>query len=187
MAANPILRSVRRVIVLVAGAVVLIAGLIVWLERGSGAGGHADHLIDTRRATIGGVRARTTRAAAEMLLGRGTRVSRRFVRSPGQGHWVEQVSYPGAGMVVTYIEVAHPPRSLVAAVLTRDRRYRTADGLGVGTSVARLRREASLTCGNLSPETGSIQCSRGGYHQPVTAFDAQNGAVVWVMAVSSAD
>lgn len=176
----------RRVIVVVASATVLLAGLLVWLERGSGTGGRADHLIDTRRAAIGGVLPRTTRAAAEQVLGHGTRVSRTFVRSP-ESHWVEQVSYPGARLVVTYIELAHPRRSLVAAVLTRDRRYRTADGIGVGTSVARLRREGSLTCGNASPETGSIQCSRGAYQQPVTAFEAKHGAVVWVMAVSSAD
>jgi hypothetical protein len=154
---------------------------------GQGAGEDPNHSIDPVHGAIGGVRVRESRASAEQLLGRGVRVSRRPMQG-NAGYIVEKVHYPTSGLDVWYLtETGGRHRSLVGVVITSDRRYRTPDGLGVGSTLVEAQQEKALTCSNVTEPTYA-DCQGGlGYEQPVTNFQVRSGAVARVIAVSVAD
>jgi hypothetical protein len=142
-----------------------------------------DTSIDVTGA-IGGVRALERRSAAERLLGRGEVVSR-VTRHPKEGAYtLIRVRYQASQLLVVY--VARPGRSArVAEIFTASPRYRTSDGLRVGSTLARARRERGITC---YQQTGYLACQGGlGYEHPVTSFTVRGGRVIRVLMAARAD
>lgn len=161
-----------------------VLALAAACSSGHGAGGRPDPntTIDVTGA-IGGVHAHESRSAVERLLGRGQVLSR--VRRPGSPPYtLIRVRYPASALGVWYDQVkGGPPR--VAAVFTRSPRYRTADGLRVGSALARARREPGLTC---AQQTGYVDCEGGlGYQKPVTSFMVRGGRIVRIAMFAVAD
>jgi hypothetical protein len=180
----------RRLAVMIGGVVVIASavGLVVAFGGGGpAAGADPNHGIDPVHGAIGGVRVREPRAMAERLLGRGVRVSRKPMQG-NAGYTIEQVHYAADALDVWYVtETSGKHRSIVALVSTGDRRYRTKDGLGVGSTLAEAQREPALSCSNVSAPTFA-DCQGGlGYEKPVTNFQVRGGAVARIIAISVAD
>jgi hypothetical protein len=187
---TPRMHLTRRLAVLIGGVVVIASA--VGLVVAFGGGGHAgsadpNHSIDPVHGAIGGVRVREPRGTAGRLLGRGARVSRRPMQG-NTGYTVEQVRYTASGLDVWYVnEPGGTHRSIVALVSTTARRYRTTDGLGVGSTLAEAQREPALHCSNVSAPTYA-DCQGGlGYEKPVTTFQIRGGKVSRIIAISVAD
>jgi len=143
----------------------------------------AQTLIDVRGA-IGGIRAGETRGQAERVLGHGTTIST-TTRHPKSGAYtLARVSYPGSGLVVVYSQPAHR-RPIVFGIFTSSRRYHTASGLRVGSTLGQARRTPGVRC---FQQSGEVDCQGGlGYEQPVTGFTVRHGRVVDVFMAAVAD
>jgi len=130
---------------LAATVAVLAAAAACSSGHGAAARPDPNTSIDVTGA-IGSVRALELRPAAERLLGGGEVVSSvtRHPRKSGP-YTLTRVRYPASGLTVIYTERPHgTPR--VVEVFTSSARYRTADGLGVGSSLAKARREPGIRC-----------------------------------------
>jgi len=57
------------------------------------------------------------------------------------GHWI---LYPRAALYVGYLKLKGEERAI--ALVTQSSRYRTPSGVGVGTSVAELRKRVKIAC-----------------------------------------
>ncbi len=92
--------------------------------------------------------------------------------------------YPASSLVVVYFVPAGRP-GRVAGVLTDSPRYRTADGLHVGSTLAQARREPGIQC---TYQPGYYACQGGlGYERPVTSFTVRGGRVASVFMAAVAD
>lgn len=170
----------------------LLAVLTLTLLSGAcAAGSWATHpqtvdphtLIDVRGA-IGGIHAGETRGQAERVLGRGTTISTTIRHPKSGGYTLARVAYPGSGLVVVYSEPAHR-RPIVFGIFTSSRRYHTASGLRVGSTLGHARRTPGVRCVH---QVGEIDCQGGlGYERPVTGFTVRHGRVVDVFMAAVAD
>ncbi len=120
------------------------AAITVPLAAGSGSPNHivVDH-------SIGAVSILESRASVERDLGHGL-----TVKKNASEHWVE-VRYPKAALLVGYASHTRldPVHEQVVFVVTTSPRYRTASGVGVGSSVAAVRSIRGVTCdANSSPQ-----------------------------------
>jgi hypothetical protein len=86
------------------------------------------------------------------------------------------------------LDVAHAPpgglrqAAVVFAILTTSSRYRTRDGVGVGSSLERVNRIRGIECFN-----GGSDCHHGNVHdKPGTGF-ALRGGKVWRVAITTLD
>lgn len=103
---------------------------------GSGGGREPSHLIT--RFSIGGVRLDERRSDVEAALGAGRTVH-------GDAASGATVHYAGAGLTIFYAGVG-APKGRTYFVATSDRRYRTAGGIGVGSTVDQVSTLAGVTC-----------------------------------------
>src|SRR5690349_6351825 len=143
---------------------VLAVLILVLVSSGCAAGDQAGRgqtvdphtLIDVRGA-IGGISAGETRAQAERILGPGKIVST-TTRHPKSGAYtLTRVAYPASGLVIMYTRLSHR-RPVVFGVSTTSRRYHTAGGLRVGSTLAEARRTPGIRCYH---QVGYIACQGG--------------------------
>jgi hypothetical protein len=168
-------------------------GVLLWLCAGCGLGssaasgsGRADSNTSIQiTGAIGGVHPGDSRTTVDHKLGSGTTISTKHHHQPvGGDYTLTTVAYPGSQLVITYAGSADR-RARVALISTTSSRYRTPDGLGVGSSLAKARREHGIRC---SPQPGYYACQGGlGYEKPVTSFTVKNGRVVRVFVAAVAD
>ena len=70
-------------------------------------------------------------------------------------------------------------------VFTTSPRYHTADGFGVGSTLAQARQEPGIRC---YAQRSYFACQGGlGYEKPITSFTVRNGEVVRVFMAAVAD
>jgi hypothetical protein len=94
------------------------------------------------------------------------------------------VSYAASHLVLTYVDTPSRP-AWVFLISTTSPRYRTADDLGVGSTLAAARSSSGITC---TAQPGYQACQGGrGYEQPVTSFTVKQGRVVRVFVAAVAD
>jgi hypothetical protein len=143
-----------------------------------------DTFIDVN-GSIGGIHIRETRIEVEKRLGAGKTLSTvsRHQKVAGDST-ITRINYPASQLVVTYIETSTRP-AWVFGVSTTSPRYRTTDGLGVGSTLVQARREPGIRC---SVQPGYLACQGGlGYEKPISSFTVRNGHVVSVFAAAVAD
>ncbi len=121
--------------------------------------------------SIGGIALGETRARA----GHGTVLSSRLDRSARPRPLrVTRVAYAGRSVVATFIG------DRVGLIETRSARYRTSDGLGVGSSFADVQALGGVQC----YPPGGIECQHGyrAVNRPGTTFrfDAPDGHVTFI-------
>jgi len=141
-------------------------------------------LIDIRGA-IGGIHAGETRTQAERIIGPG-RIISTTTRHPngGAAYTLARVAYPGSDLVIMYTRTSHR-RPIVFAISTTSRRYHTAGGLRVGSTLAQARGTPGIRC---TDQVAYVACQGGlGYEKPVTSFTVRNGKVVGVFMAAVAD
>jgi hypothetical protein len=142
----------------------------------------ADTSIDVNGA-IGGIHTGDTRVAVEKRLGAGKTISIVSRHQVGGGA-ITRVDYPASQLVVMYLESSTQP-AWVFGVSTASRRYRTTDGLGVGSTLRQARREPGIRC---SVAPGYLACQGGlGYQKPISSFTVRNGRVAGVFTAAVAD
>lgn len=168
--------------------VALLAATAALASAAGCSGGHGGGRVDPNTSiditgAIGGVHAHETRSAVERLLGPGQVLSR--VTRPGPPRYaLIRVRYPASGLGVWYDQARRGP-PLVAAVFTSSTRYRTPDGLRVGSTLAQVHREHGIRC---YAQRGYLACQGGlGYQKPITSFTVRDGRVVRVLMVAVAD
>jgi hypothetical protein len=134
---------------------------------------------------IGGIHTRDTRTAVEKQLGPGKTISTSTRKQKvGGDYTLTRVLYPASQLVVLYITSASRP-TWVFGVFTSSPRYHTADGLGVGSTLAQARHEPGIRC---SPQPGYSACQGGlGHEEPISSFTVKNGRVVRVFTAAFAD
>jgi hypothetical protein len=173
---------VRRVVVL--GAAGLVLAVIVtgysWASSRSQEQGTPDPNTSINvDGSIGGVQPRETRSRVEHLLGPGQLLS-----TTAGSYTVTRVSYPASDLLVTYVHSGSSPDQALG-ISTTSSRYHTADGLRLGSTLAKARAEAGLTCYYQPTEW---DCEGGlGAEKPVTVFTVKAGRVVRVLVLAVAD
>ena len=106
--------------------------------------------------SVGGVRVHESQTQVEMVLGDGKTKSSRLTSSAVT---LKSVDY--GGLIVRYAGV-DSKHLLVVGVYTSSRRFRSSDGLGVGSTIADLRNDPAVDCSNAaSLTTPSCQAPRG--------------------------
>lgn len=134
---------------------------------------------------IGGIHARDTRIAVERRLGAGTTISTSTHKQKiGGTYTLIRVRYPASQLVVLYVTSPGRP-AWVFGVFTTSPRYRTADGLRVGSTLAQARHEPGIRCYD---QQSYFACQGGlGYEKPITSFTVRHGEVVRVFMAAVAD
>jgi hypothetical protein len=122
------------------------------------------------------------RADVERVLGSGIVIKTETEPAGAAGH-AEYVRYPKDGLEVVYVSstAAQRARGLAIAVLTTSSRYRTKQGVGVGSSLTDVRAIRGIEC------YGAGDCQHGNAHnKPGTGF-AFRGGRVWRVVVTILD
>ena len=131
---------------------------------GSGGGNPALSTVITV-SSLGGVRLGEVKARVDAALGGGASAP------PSAGLTV--VGYPAAAMVVTF------QNDHVFSIATGDARYRTAQGVGVGSAVGAVRKLSNASCIDLGG--GAFDCkvddSGGSGAPPLMDFQGGSGKV----------
>lgn len=171
---------------------VSVLGLLLSLTGAACAGGHETRTCPAKSPlivldrSIGGVAVKEERSDVECRLGRGRLVEAWNQKPPEPALHLEHVRYPMAGLDVWYVsrDATRPERARgrVMTVRTRSARYRTAEGVRVGSPVTKLLALPGLGC--LLATCGHRLTGR----QTGTVFrlDRSGGRVIWI-AVSIAD
>jgi hypothetical protein len=152
------------------GAGALLGLILAGCGGSSGSPVHANTLIVLDRS-IGGVALTEKRGDVERTLGEGYLLRVEDQKPPEPRLHFETVLYSN-GLQVGYISLNADARSLsrgrVGYLLTRSPRFRTREGVHVGSTAAELHSIQGVTCGNL----GNIDCRHGGriHNQPGTFF-----------------
>jgi hypothetical protein len=89
--------------------------------------------------------------------------------------------YPRAGIYVDY--AGSGARQVAAVVLTRSPHYRTRSGIGVGSSLAQLRRHIKVTCYGGAPAPGQCQHEKSNINLPFTVFNVDTAKRVVEVAI----
>ena len=131
---------------------------------GSGGGNPAPSTVITT-SSLGGITLGEARARVDAVLGGGSSAP------PVDGLTV--VGYPAAAMVVTF------QNGRVFSIATADARYRTAQGMGVGSPVGGVRKLGNASCVDLG--NGAFDCkvddAGGSGHPPLIDFQGDTGKV----------
>jgi hypothetical protein len=133
--------------------------------------------------SIGGVSLKEKRADVERMLGPGVVVKTEDQKPPEPPAHEEDVQYARDGLEVVYVSQTAAQRAsgLVIAVLTTSSRYRTKEGVGVGSTLADVRAIRGIKC------YGAGDCQHGNTHnKPGTGF-AFRGGRVWRVVVTILD
>jgi len=133
--------------------------------------------------SIGGVALKDQRSNVERSLGRGFVVRAEDQKPPDPPAHGEQVRYAKYGLDVWYVSRNATPleraRGRVIVVLTHSPRYRTAQGLRVGSTAEALRSIGGVNCFH-----GSTECQHGynAVNHPGTTFrlDRPAGVIVQI-------
>jgi hypothetical protein len=149
---------------------------------------HANTLIVLDHS-VGGVALNEQRAVVERSLGRGFVVKAGDQKPPGPTVHGEDVLYAKHGLEVVYISRNATPASRahgrVVLVLTHSPRYRTPQGVHVGSTAAELHSIKGVDC----DEPAGLDCQHGGHvhNQPGTTFrlDYPGGKVVRIAIARS--
>jgi hypothetical protein len=169
------------------GAAVLLGLILVGCGSSARSHVHGDTLIVLDRS-MGGVALRERREDAERILGDGHLLGAQDQKPREPRLHFEAVRYPN-GLQVGYVSENATARSVargrVAYLLTRSPRFRTKEGVHVGSTVAELRSIKGVICGNLL----NLDCQHGGriHNQPGTLFklSAPHGVVVSIAIAPS--
>jgi hypothetical protein len=131
---------------------------------GSGGGNPAPSTMITV-SSLGGIRLGEGKAGVDAALGSGTPAS-----SSGG---LTVIGYPAAALVVSF------KNDRVFSIATGDARYHTADGVGIGSAVAVVRKLLNVSCLDLGD--GAFDCkvddSGGSGTPPLIDFQGGNGKV----------
>jgi hypothetical protein len=128
--------------------------------------------------SIGGVHPGEARAVVERLLGAGKVTSTQVHKRRGRGPvTLTIVRYRASQLVVVYAQAAAvAPYAL--AVSTTSRRYHTAGGLRVGSTLAETRKTTGISC---TAQPTGVACDGGlGFAKPMTTFVVQHDRVIQV-------
>ncbi len=158
----------------------LCVGLVVAACGSSSS--HAPRVAIVIDKSIGGVSLKERRSAVERTLGHGVVVKTEDQKPPEPPAHVEVVMYPD-GLEVVYVSrtAAQRARGVAIAVLTKSSRYRTKEGVHVGSSLADVRQIPGIKC------DGGNDCQHGNTHnKPGTGF-AMRGGRVWRIVVTILD
>ena len=111
--------------------------------------------------SIAGVALGAQRSDVDRLLGRGNVLRTSDQKPPEPPAHVEDVLYPN-GLEVDYVSRSASSRAhgRAALLITSALGFQTRGGVGVGSSAAKLRAVAGVTCGNLL----GLDCQHGGHH-----------------------
>lgn len=158
-----------------------LLGLLLPLTASACGGGQAGDRSIVLDRSIGGVALKEKRSEVERRLGDGVVVRTQDQKPPEPSLHVEQVKYPKQGLEVVYVSRDATPleraRGRVYFVRTASPRYRTTQGIHVGSPATSLRSISGLTC-------FTVECQHG-YHAnglPGTTFriDAPHGHVLYI-------
>jgi hypothetical protein len=140
-------------------------------------------LIDVT-GSIGGVKARESRAQVEHLLGLGKVVSTSsHHQKVGGDYTLTRVLYPSSRLVVLYV-TSGKRSPQVFGVFTTSPRYHTATGLRVGSTLEQASHTPGIHC---YAQNGYFACQGGlGYEKPITSFTVKDGRVVRVFVAAVA-
>jgi hypothetical protein len=154
----------------------------------SGSRTRANTLIVLDRS-IGGVSLRERRLEVEHVLGRGVVLHTSDQKPPEPRLHFEDVLYSN-GLEIGYVSGDATPRSRargqVIILLTRSPRFRTPQGVHVGSTAAGLGSINGVKCGNLA----NVECQHGGHvhNQPGTLFRLSGpGGVVVSISIAYSD
>ena len=168
----------RRDIQLVVGSSLL---LVVGALAACGQGTTSESLLLER--SIGSVHLKEPRTQIEHDLGKGRLVSSKLDRSARpEPVREEKVAYDRQHLVVYYISSKHHA-AIAYVVATTSSRYRTKSGVGVGASLAKLKKLGGVEC-------YGTHCQHfQGHNKPGTAFrmTAPNGQVAQILVIVSVD
>jgi hypothetical protein len=97
------------------------------------------------------------------------------------------VRYEDANLGITYPSSPKYPDGLAYLISTTDPRYRTRDGIGVGSTYREVRGVDGVRCFNQRGEDYA-DCQVGlGHEQPLIVFNVRAGKVALVAAYGAAD
>ena len=145
------------------------------------------HLV-TPSGVVGPIRLFESRSSVGRRLGeRGTVVVQRPERGTTQDVVVTRVRYEDASLEITYLSSPKYPDGLAYLISTSDPRYRTRDGIGVGSTFRQVRSVDGVRCFNERGEDYA-DCQVGlGHEHPLVVFDVRAGKVALVAAYGAAD
>ena len=126
------------------------------------------------RHSLGGIELGESQAAVERLTGSGHKLNT-------QG--VDEVAYavPGGGLRIAYGSLfASEPQDAVLVASTDSPRFRTSEGVGVGSSLAEVKALGAMNCG--PTDVRHDQCQTLAYG-PGLEFDLTDGRVARVALV----
>jgi hypothetical protein len=135
--------------------------------------------------SIGGVYANESKQAVDAMIGSGVVQVGPGTTQQSMEHPFLRVYYNAADLTVIYaLRPGRDPQ--VFEVITTNSRYKTATGLGVGSTLDQARHTPGITC--TPGPNGESDCQGGlGYQKPVTSFTVKDGHVVHVFMAVVAD
>jgi hypothetical protein len=180
--------AILKASVFLAASVCLVLALVAC--RGKARSGHSGNTMIVLDHSMGGVALREKRADVERRLGRGFVLHTNDQRPPEPPLHEEDVLYAKDGLEVFYVSrnatQVSRERGLAVVLLTHSPRYKTPEGVHVGSTAAELRTIKDVKCN----DPANLDCQHGGqvHNQPGTMFRlSEPGAVVVRIAIAYSD
>lgn len=151
----------------------VVAVVVVLLLAACGAGSSSRSRTIVLDRSIGPVTLLERLDKVERALGKGQTLH-------NNEHYGHYVRYASVALDVAYAPGRHG--EVAFAILTTSSRYRTRDGVGVGSSLRQVRAIKGIECFN-----GGLDCQHGNTHnKPGTGFAFRNGKV-WRVVITILD